>query len=93
MLLSVIAIAGRDDLVDEHADLARLLEAGDIDGALAALERHFNVTRRLVQAPGSAADGRAQRRLARPTIGRTEQPKVRSGPATGIPAPTPIHRP
>jgi len=52
VLIHVIAISGREDLVDEHADLARLLEAGDIDGALAALEEHFRVTRSLFQ-PGS----------------------------------------
>lgn len=60
VVLSLTAYPGRDDLVEEHAELARLLDAGDIEGSLASLQRHFSGTRQLIGMPPpheAAGDG------------------------------------
>lgn len=47
VLLSMTAShPGREEFVFEHAEVERLLEAGDLDGALEALGRHFALSRR-----------------------------------------------
>lgn len=49
-LLSMTAsYPGREDLVDEHAELSRLLGAGDLDGTIDALARHFTLSRRTLE--------------------------------------------
>jgi len=44
-ILSVtVRYPNRDDLVAEHGDIATHVAAGDIDGALASVARHFEIT-------------------------------------------------
>jgi DNA-binding GntR family transcriptional regulator len=44
-ILSVtVSYPNRDDLVSEHGDIARHMATGDVDGALTAVARHFEIT-------------------------------------------------
>jgi len=53
-LLSITAAyPGRENLVEEHAEIARLIEAGDMEGAIASLARHFATSRDVLQSRAS----------------------------------------
>ena len=56
-LLSLTAeYPGREDLVEEHADVAGLIETGDMDAARGALARHFASSRLTFQSHRHTAD-------------------------------------
>jgi DNA-binding GntR family transcriptional regulator len=53
LLRLTAADAGREERVMEHGEIARTLEAGDVDGALTSLGRHFEESQRSMRGNGS----------------------------------------
>lgn len=58
-LLNLTSYPGRASVIEEHGELARFLEADDIEGALRSLQEHYTGTRSIIAAPAPSETANA----------------------------------